>query len=72
MKFLTAILVVFACSCAALGIGQPTVATNQCFAYCLDVPVQGEVVAWCYKTQAQQQKALAALKAQHVPAQVHK
>jgi hypothetical protein len=29
-------------------------------------------VAWCYKTQAQQQKALTALKAQHVPAQVHK
>jgi hypothetical protein len=63
-------LVLLCSSCAALGIGQPSVATNQCFAYCLDVPVAGETVAWCYKTQEKQLQALATLNAAKVPAKV--
>ena len=65
-------LVLLTSSCAALGIGTPAVATNQCFAYCLDVPVAGETVAWCYKTQEKQMQALATLQAANVKASVRK
>jgi hypothetical protein len=59
-------------ACAALGLGTPSVATNQCFAYCIDVPVAGKIVAWCYDTKAEQQTALATLNAARVPARLHK
>jgi hypothetical protein len=48
------------------------VATNQCFAYCIDVPVAGKIVAWCYDTKAEQQTALATLNAAKVPARLRK
>jgi hypothetical protein len=65
-------LVLLTSSCAALGIGQPTVATNQCFGYCLDVPVAGKIVAWCYDTKDEQLQALATLQAANVKASVRK
>lgn len=68
---LTAVTLALVFGCAALGIGSPAVATNQCFAYCLDVPVAGKIVAWCYDTKDEQQTALATLNAAKVPARLH-
>jgi hypothetical protein len=72
IKLLAGSALVLLTSCAALGIGQPTVATNRCFAYCLDVQVADETVAWCYGSQAEQIKALATLQAAGVKASVRK
>jgi hypothetical protein len=69
---LTALTLALVYGCAALGLGTPSVATDQCFAYCIDVPVAGKIVAWCYDTKVEQQTALATLNAAKVPARLRK
>ena len=58
--------------CAALGIVEPTVATNECFAYCLDVPIEGQTVSWCYGSKAEQLADLTKLNLAGVKATVKK
>ena len=68
----------FTALCAALALagcgifGTPSAKTGQCFAYCLDVPVEGQTVAFCYSSQAEQVAALTQLQAAGLKVSVHK
>jgi hypothetical protein len=70
MKFLSSLVALALVGCGIFG--TPSAQSGQCFAYCLDVPVNGQTIAFCYGSQAEQVAALAQLQAAGVQATVRK